>query len=189
MVTIVAFARTRLLVDLCTPSRCGVVPANAVPTIVACGACALCAVSPDDDTYCYELVCMLSSLSDTDAGRPHVAQPLTVGVLVALLPVATPRVQRQVLLILRRVLLFVNPRVLDDKVAAPVGILRDAVSGTCVVLDADVDVVCDVRVLHTYCTYCTCWCRARLMTSRVSLRCVSAAGGEADGGVAQERRG
>ena len=69
-----------------------------------------------DDVYCFELVCMLSSLSDTDAGKARVAQPGMVGILVALLPVATPRVQRQVLLILRRVLLMVDPKLVDDKV-------------------------------------------------------------------------
>jgi hypothetical protein len=47
-------------------------------------------------------------------------------VLVALLPVATPRVQRQVLLILRRVLMLVDPKAVDEKVAVPGGLLRAA---------------------------------------------------------------
>jgi hypothetical protein len=45
------------------------------------------------------------------AGKARVATPVTVGVLVALLPVATPRVQRQLLVILRRVLMLVDPKV------------------------------------------------------------------------------
>jgi len=69
---------------------------------------------------------MLSSLSDTDAGKKRVGAPATVAVLVALLPVATPRVQRQVLLILRRVLMLVDPKAVDDKVAVPGGLLRAA---------------------------------------------------------------
>jgi hypothetical protein len=72
----------------------------------------------------FELVCMLSSLSDTEAGKARVGAPGMVGVLVALLPVATPRVQRQVLLILRRVLLLVDPKAVDDKVTVPGGLLR-----------------------------------------------------------------
>jgi hypothetical protein len=72
---------------------------------------------------------MLSSLSDTDAGKARVAQATIVGVLVALLPVATPRVQRQVLVVLRRVLMLVDPKLVDEKVSVPAGLLRASLEG------------------------------------------------------------
>ena len=48
------------------------------------------------DAYCFELVSIVLSLSDSAVGQSKIATPYFMSVLFRLLPVGTPRVQRQV---------------------------------------------------------------------------------------------
>lgn len=65
------------------------------------------------DAYCFELVAVMTSLSSSSSGVKHLATGKTVATLLRLLPLATPRIQRQVLSVLRRVLPHVKPSDLD----------------------------------------------------------------------------
>uniref|UniRef100_H2YTX0 RCR-type E3 ubiquitin transferase n=1 Tax=Ciona savignyi TaxID=51511 RepID=H2YTX0_CIOSA len=59
----------------------------------------------ESDTYCFELLSMILALSGSDVGCHYVAhQSLLVQDIVSLLHTGTPRIQRQVTLLLRRIL-------------------------------------------------------------------------------------
>jgi len=77
------------------------------------------------DGLCYELVSMLQSLSASPEGCLQVARPTLLATCVKLFPVSTPRVQRSLLQIFRRVLPLVRPDALDTLLKVPEGLLRD----------------------------------------------------------------
>ncbi|XP_076822444.1 E3 ubiquitin-protein ligase MYCBP2-like isoform X2 [Clavelina lepadiformis] len=64
----------------------------------------------ENDVYCFELLSMLLALSGSDVGCHYVAQqnPL-INDFISLLHTGTPRIQRQVTLLLRRILSEVTP--------------------------------------------------------------------------------
>jgi len=63
------------------------------------------------DAYCFELLSLLLALSGSTVGRRYVAQQSSlIEDLVSLLHTASPRVQRQVVLLLRRTLPDIAPR-------------------------------------------------------------------------------
>ena len=63
------------------------------------------------DAYCFELLSLLLALSGSTVGRRYVAQQSSlIEDLVSLLHTASPRVQRQVVLLLHRTLLDITPR-------------------------------------------------------------------------------
>jgi len=66
------------------------------------------------DGYCFELTSMVLALSGAVVGREFLANPQLLGVLLSLLPVGSPRIQRQILHIFRRILPQVSPSELDD---------------------------------------------------------------------------
>ncbi|XP_035377131.1 E3 ubiquitin-protein ligase MYCBP2 isoform X6 [Electrophorus electricus] len=77
----------------------------------------------DDDTssdaYCFELLSMVLALSGSNVGRQYLAQQLTLlQDLFSLLHTASPRVQRQVTSLLRRVL----PEVTPVRLASVIGV-------------------------------------------------------------------
>nr|XP_026691648.1 E3 ubiquitin-protein ligase MYCBP2 [Ciona intestinalis] len=73
------------------------------------------------DTYCFELLSMILALSGSDVGCHYVAQQsLLVQDIVSLLHTGTPRVQRQVTLLLRRILSEVPPDRLASIISAKV---------------------------------------------------------------------
>ncbi|XP_065222944.1 E3 ubiquitin-protein ligase MYCBP2 isoform X3 [Planococcus citri] len=65
------------------------------------------------DSYCFEMLCMVSALSGSDVGRSYLAQQYhLISDLLTLLHAGTARLQRQVVLLLRRVLPEVSPKTL-----------------------------------------------------------------------------
>ncbi|KAH9488940.1 E3 ubiquitin-protein ligase mycbp2 [Bulinus truncatus] len=65
------------------------------------------------DVYCFELVSMVVALSGSSVGRKYLAQQLDlIHDLFSLLHTSTPRTQRQITIIFRRVLPWVKPQVL-----------------------------------------------------------------------------
>ncbi|KTG07068.1 hypothetical protein cypCar_00011584, partial [Cyprinus carpio] len=78
--------------------------------------------SDDDassDAYCFELLSMVLALSGSNVGRQYLAQQLTLlQDLFSLLHTASPRVQRQVTSLLRRVL----PEVTPMRLASVIGV-------------------------------------------------------------------
>lgn len=84
-------------------------------------------LSTGADAYLFELTCLLASTTNSDAGvEMFVQDPSILADVLRLLPIATPRVQRQLLTILRRALCRVPVAALDNAVVAPSGLLRDA---------------------------------------------------------------
>jgi hypothetical protein len=77
------------------------------------------------DTYCFELVSMLQSLSSSPEGRSHVAAPGLLSTCMQLFPVATPRIQRSLLQIFKRVLPRLRPESLDSHLKVPRALLKD----------------------------------------------------------------
>ena len=74
-------------------------------------ATAAAATAAGSDAYCFELLSLLLALSGSTVGRRYVAQQSSlIEDLVSLLHTASPRVQRQVVLLLRRTLLDITPR-------------------------------------------------------------------------------
>ena len=62
------------------------------------------------DTYCFELLSMVLALSGSEVGRAYIAEQYSLLTnLLALLHTGTPRVQRQVVSVLRRILSLVSP--------------------------------------------------------------------------------
>ena len=83
--------------------------------VVVCATC--CA---DSDAYCFELLSMVLALSGSAVGRQYLAQQHTLMQdLLTLLHTASPRVQRQVTSLLRRVLPEVAPQVLANLLGVP----------------------------------------------------------------------
>lgn len=76
--------------------------------------------SSDQDVYCFELLSMVLALSGSSVGRAYLAQqyPLLQD-LFSLLHTGTPRVQRQVISVLRRVLQDVKPQTLSNILSVP----------------------------------------------------------------------
>ncbi|XP_062580615.1 E3 ubiquitin-protein ligase MYCBP2-like [Saccostrea cucullata] len=74
----------------------------------------------DQDVYCFELLSMVLALSGSSVGRAYLAQqyPLLQD-LFSLLHTGTPRVQRQVISVLRRVLQDVKPQTLSSILSVP----------------------------------------------------------------------
>ncbi|XP_074945271.1 E3 ubiquitin-protein ligase MYCBP2 isoform X46 [Phalacrocorax aristotelis] len=71
------------------------------------------------DAYCFELLSMVLALSGSNVGRQYLAQQLTLlQDLFSLLHTASPRVQRQVTSLLRRVL----PEVTPSRLASIIGV-------------------------------------------------------------------
>uniref|UniRef100_A0A8C6XHZ8 RCR-type E3 ubiquitin transferase n=1 Tax=Naja naja TaxID=35670 RepID=A0A8C6XHZ8_NAJNA len=71
------------------------------------------------DAYCFELLSMVLALSGSNVGRQYLAQQLTLlQDLFSLLHTASPRVQRQVTSLLRRVL----PEVTPSRLASVIGV-------------------------------------------------------------------
>nr|KAF6374641.1 MYC binding protein 2 [Pipistrellus kuhlii] len=71
------------------------------------------------DAYCFELLSMVLALSGSNVGRQYLAQQLTLlQDLFSLLHTASPRVQRQVTSLLRRVL----PEVTPNRLASIIGV-------------------------------------------------------------------
>ncbi|XP_023654220.2 E3 ubiquitin-protein ligase MYCBP2 isoform X4 [Paramormyrops kingsleyae] len=71
------------------------------------------------DAYCFELLSMVLALSGSNVGRQYLAQQLTLlQDLFSLLHTASPRVQRQVTSLLRRVL----PEVIPARLASIIGV-------------------------------------------------------------------
>ncbi|XP_029113894.1 E3 ubiquitin-protein ligase MYCBP2 isoform X4 [Scleropages formosus] len=71
------------------------------------------------DAYCFELLSMVLALSGSNVGRQYLAQQLTLlQDLFSLLHTASPRVQRQVTSLLRRVL----PEVTPTRLASVIGV-------------------------------------------------------------------
>ena len=56
------------------------------------------------DGYCFELTSMVLALSGAEAGKEFLATPKLLGVLLGLLPIGSPRIQRQLLHVFRRIL-------------------------------------------------------------------------------------
>lgn len=72
------------------------------------------------DTYCFELLSMVLALSGSEVGRAYIAEQYSLlSDLLALLHTGTPRVQRQVVSLLRRIL----PLVLPHRLAHTLGII------------------------------------------------------------------
>ena len=72
------------------------------------------------DAYCFELLSMVLALSGSAVGRQYLAQQHTLMLdLLTLLHTASPRVQRQVTSLLRRVLPEVLPHVLAKLLGVP----------------------------------------------------------------------
>lgn len=91
---------------------------------------------PATDAYVYEVVSILLSLSDAEAGRARLCTPIVVAALLTLLPRSTPRVQRAVLAVLRRVLPDVPPARLDGAVRAPLSLLSAGLASASAAADA-----------------------------------------------------
>ena len=77
--------------------------------------------SMDSDAYCFELLSMVLALSGSSVGRKYLAQqhPGLLKDLAALLHAGTPRVQRQVVSLLRRVLPSIPPHQFADVLGIP----------------------------------------------------------------------
>ena len=75
----------------------------------------------DSDAYCFELLSMVLALSGSSVGRKYLAQqhPGLLKDLAALLHAGTPRVQRQVVSLLRRVLPSILPHQFADVLGIP----------------------------------------------------------------------
>nr|AOV18880.1 myc binding protein 2 [Lymnaea stagnalis] len=72
------------------------------------------------DVYCFELVSMVVALSGSSVGRKYLAQQLDlIHDLFSLLHTSTPRIQRQITIIFRRVLPWVKPQVLAPILSIP----------------------------------------------------------------------
>ncbi|KAK6172343.1 hypothetical protein SNE40_016020 [Patella caerulea] len=72
------------------------------------------------DVYCFELLSMVLALSGSTVGRNYLAQQYgLIQALFSLLHTATPRIQRQVISVLRRVLPEVKPQVLANILSIP----------------------------------------------------------------------
>lgn len=73
-----------------------------------------------NDMFCFELVSMVSALSGSGVGRAYLAQQYgLLQDLFSLLHTASPRVQRQVVSVLRRVLPDVKPQTLANILSVP----------------------------------------------------------------------
>ncbi|KAL4230611.1 E3 ubiquitin-protein ligase mycbp2 [Mactra antiquata] len=73
-----------------------------------------------NDMFCFELVSMVSALSGSSVGRAYLAQRYgLLQDLFSLLHTASPRVQRQVVSVLRRVLPDVKPQTLANILSVP----------------------------------------------------------------------
>ncbi|CAC5382409.1 unnamed protein product [Mytilus coruscus] len=74
----------------------------------------------DQDAYCFELLSMVLALSGSGVGRTYLAQqyPLLQD-LFSLLHTGTPRIQRQVISVLRRVLPEAKPQTLASILSVP----------------------------------------------------------------------
>ncbi|XP_035827428.1 E3 ubiquitin-protein ligase MYCBP2 isoform X3 [Aplysia californica] len=72
------------------------------------------------DVYCFELISMVVALSGSSVGRKYLAQQYTlIHDMFSLLHTATPRIQRQITIIFRRVLPWVKPQVLAMILSIP----------------------------------------------------------------------
>ncbi|XP_059170813.1 E3 ubiquitin-protein ligase MYCBP2-like isoform X4 [Physella acuta] len=72
------------------------------------------------DVYCFELVSMVVALSGSSVGRKYLAQQQDlIYDLFSLLHTSTPRIQRQITIIFRRVLPWVKPQVLAPILSIP----------------------------------------------------------------------
>jgi hypothetical protein len=67
-----------------------------------------------EDSYCFELLSMLISLIVSKEGRAFLASKALVQTLLSLLPVATIRIQRLIVPILQRSLIYIRPETLSS---------------------------------------------------------------------------
>nr|CAB3264102.1 E3 ubiquitin-protein ligase MYCBP2 [Phallusia mammillata] len=88
----------------------------------------------DMDSYCFELLSMILALTGSDVGRHYVAQQsVLIEDMISLLHTGSPRIQRQVTLLLRRILSEVTPARLASILEARVPTqdkLTESMSGT-----------------------------------------------------------